>query len=171
VLVVALLVNILPPAAEELLIEEGLNFFILFGVSVADMLLVLGNLAGSAWAPLLIALFFVVVAMVLAWLPTIIGRSRKQARKAAALATARLAAQPSADVDPAAASQERLRKALALLYDDFGDFRGDSFMSERGVSRSSAGSFASERAGSGSVAPGSPISVEDPSGSGGLPTQ
>merc|ERR1712176_1717132 len=120
VLFFALLVNILPASAEEMIIEETLNFWIMFGVSTANGILVLGNLDGTPYAPWLIALFFIVVFAFLVYLPWMVGKGKKVVA-GAGLVRARFVAAP--DQTKASDSALRLKRALAMLYDDFGDLR------------------------------------------------
>ena len=74
-------------------------------------------------APFIVILFLIAALFVLAYLPWLLGKSRKKAKQAAeagaqaaGLVRARMVAR---DADAAAASEAaRLRRALALLYDD-----------------------------------------------------
>merc|ERR1712157_401652 len=110
VLFFALLVNILPASAEEMIIEETLNFWIMFGVSTANGILVIGNLDGTPYAPWLIALFFIVVFAFLIYLPWMVGKGKKKV-----VAGARFVASPEAT--KSSDSALRLKRALAMLYD------------------------------------------------------
>merc|ERR1712176_217316 len=123
------------------IIEETLNFWIMFGVSTANGILVVGNLDGTPYAPWLIALFFIVVFAFLIYLPTLVGKGKKKVVAGAGLVRARFVASPEAT--KASDSALRLKRALAMLYDDFGDLRPSPL--SRAASSMFSGSHSEEK--------------------------
>merc|ERR1712174_129530 len=65
--------------------------------------------------------FFIVVFAFLVYLPTLVGKGKKKVVAGAGLVRARFVAAP--DQTKASDSALRLKRALAMLYDDFGDLR------------------------------------------------